>query len=304
MKILVVGGSGLLGSNILNNFQQKDYRLYYTTHKNTITFPGISIGVDLLDAFEKIQEHDYDVVVNAVALTDVDLCEKQPELAYRLNAEIPERLARFCEREDYYLIHVSTDQIFDGEDKEYTEASTPNPINVYGKTKLSGEKKIQGIMERGHFTILRTNFFGINCLDKLSFSEWILDCLRNKKEIKMFYDVYFNPLLVNTLVEIIDKFIQEKIYGVYNCTSDERISKYEFGQLVKRIFTIDHTIVKTSVKDIKFIARRPKFMYLSNKKLKTTLGIDSLGIDKEILKLYDLYQQNYDHKLKKFYAKN
>lgn len=302
MKILVTGGSGLLGSNLLHYLQNKGDTLFYTIKTHRVQFNDTPITADLTTDVTSIEENTYDVVINTVALTDVDVCEKDPQSSFKLNTEIPEKLAKYCLRTNGHLIHISTDQIFDGKKGNYTEESEPNPINIYAKTKYEAEKRIQNILPQEKYTILRTNFFGINCINKLSFSEWILDCLTNKKEIKMFYDVYFNPLLVNTLVEIIDKCIQNNLSGIYNCTSDTPISKYDFGMMLKSIFGLDHPIERISLSEMQFAAKRPKNMYLNNTKIKQALQIKNLSVKDEVVKLYSLYQDKYPEKLKSHYV--
>lgn len=302
MKILVTGGSGLLGSNLLHYLQNKDDTLFYTIKTHRVQFNGTPITADLTTDITSIEENTYDVIINTIALTDVDACEKNPELSYRLNTEIPEKLAKYCLKTNCHLIHISTDQIFDGKKGNYTEESEPNPINIYAKTKYEAEKRIQNILPREKYAILRTNFFGINCIGKFSFSEWVLDCLTNKKEIKMFYDVYFNPLLVNTLAEIIEASIQKKLYGVYHCTSDRKISKYDFGMMLKSIFGLDHPIERISLSEMQFAAKRPKNMYLINTKIKQALRITNLSVKDEVVKLYSLYQDKYPEKLKSHYV--
>ena len=302
MKILITGGSGLLGSNLLYYFQTKPYTIFYTLKTHRIRVKGVAIKTDLVNEFAAVEKSKYDVIINTVALTDVDACEKDPQSSFKLNTEIPEKLAKYCLKTNCHLIHISTDQIFDGEKGNYTEESIPKPINIYGKTKYEAEKRIQSILPREKYTILRTNFFGINCINKLSFSEWILDCLTNKKEIRMFYDVYFNPLLVNTLAGIIETSIQKKLRGVYHCTSDRKISKYDFGMMVKSIFGLDHPIERISLSEMQFTAKRPKNMYLDNTKIKAALHSKEFPIGDEITKLYNLYEEKYPQKLKKHYV--
>ena len=236
-------------------------------------------------------------------MTDVDRCEREPNLSYKINVQIPENLARYCAENKCRLIHISTDQVFDGRADKYNESSTPNPINVYGKNKLEAEQKIQQIM-RHNYLILRTNFFGINCLSKQSLSEWVIDSLKQGQEINMFADVDFNPLLVNTLVDLINRCTERKLTGLYDCGSDRKISKCEFGRLIKRIFILPGKIRKITVKQKRLVAKRPMNMYLDNDRLKLALGIDKLEIENELVALHELYQQGYPGQLKARYVKN
>ena len=243
------------------------------------------------------------MIINAAGLTNVDRCETEPDLSYAINTQIPEKLAQYCAQNKCRLIHISTDQIFDGRLSRYDENSTPTPINVYGKTKLAAERKIQEIM--GHnYVILRTNFFGINCLNKQSLSEWVIEGLRQNGQVNMFTGVYFSPLLVNTLVLLIEQCITKNLTGLYDCTSDSKISKYNFGVLIKTTFDLPGEVKPISVKQADFAAARPGNMCLDNARIKQALGLTGLKIDDEVSALYQLYQKDYPAQLKAHYVKN
>ena len=303
MKVLITGASGLLGSNLVYSLEQTDHQLYYTVNRDNVNFKGKKIRVNLGDGLDKLKRYKYDVIINAVGLTDVDRCEGEPGLSRKINTQIPANLAEYCSRSKCKLIHISTDQIFDGKAKSYDENSVPHPVNMYGETKLAAEEKIMEIM--GHnYLILRTNFFGINCLPKQSLSEWVVDSLRQNGPVNMFTDVYFNPLLVNTVALLIQQCMERELSGLYDCTSESKISKYDFGRLIKTIFGLPGEVKPISVKQAKFAAVRPGNMYLDNTKIKRVLGLRDLRIEDEIIALCKLYQENYPAQLKAHYVKN
>ena len=141
MKILIVGAGGRLGAALL--------REYHGEHD----VAGFNHAQLDLSSFDKIREKlggtDFDVLINAAAFTNVDLCEQQPDRAFRINAEAPRVLAEICGEKNAKLIHFSTDYVFDGEKRApYTEEDEANPISVYGESKLAGEKNVLGQASR------------------------------------------------------------------------------------------------------------------------------------------------------------
>jgi len=285
------------------SLEQTGHQLYYTVNQDNVSFKGTKIKADLSSDWDKPWRYKYDVIINAVGLTDVDKCEREPDLSYAINTQIPEKLARYCRENKCRLIHVSTDQIFDGKLNQYDENSIPKPINVYGKNKLAAEQKIKQVM-RYNYLILRTNFFGINCLSKQSLSEWVVDSLKQGGQVNMFTDVYFSPLLVNTLVLLMQQCIEQDLTGLYDCTGDSRISKYNFGVLLKTMLDLPGEVKPISVKQANLYAARPGNMYLDNTRIKQALGWGGLKIEDEVSALGKLYLNNYPAQLKARCVKN
>src|SRR6266404_910732 len=141
MKVVIVGSSGRLGAALMREYRGK-FDLTGFNHAQ----------LDLSDQAqlrEKLGPLDVDVVINAAAFTNVDLCETQREQAFQINAEAPRVLAEICREKKAKLIHFSTDYVFDGEKREpYTEEDEANPISIYGESKLAGEKNVLAAQNR------------------------------------------------------------------------------------------------------------------------------------------------------------
>jgi dTDP-4-dehydrorhamnose reductase len=138
MKIVIIGAGGRLGAALMREYQGKF---------DVAGFNHAQFDLSNLDKIrQKLGETDFDVLINAAAFTNVDLCETQPDPAFRINAEAPRVLAEICSEKNAKLIHFSTDYVFDGEKRApYTEEDEANPISIYGESKLAGEKNVLAV---------------------------------------------------------------------------------------------------------------------------------------------------------------
>lgn len=291
-KIYITGIAGLLGSNIAIQLKS----LYHITGVDLVEvdIPGVQCEVfDLLD-FEKmkksIEKEKPDVLIHTVAIVNVDKCEREPKLAKEINTQLTSNIADICAEHNIKMIYISTDSVFDGtSEKLYDEMDDVNPINEYAKTKYEGE------LYTGRYNnnlILRTNIYGLNIQNKKSFGEWIVSALEDGEELNMFEDIYFSPILVNDLAHIIDRCIKMDLKGLYHACGTGDISKYDFGVLTKKIFGIKTgKINRTTSESVKFAARRPKNMGMSNKKIYQELNIHIRTPEESIYEFHRLYME-------------
>lgn len=291
MKILITGCNGFLGSNIIKSLSKKDYELIGTSREGKKSFNKIYFEKgDLLDikfVKELIRFYNPDVIINTVALTDVDFCEKFPEEAYKLNVLTAENIAKSIEKEYTKLIHISSDQLFNGNKLVYSEEDNPAPLNIYGKTKLESEKSCLNYHK--NTIIVRTNFFGWSSENhKPTFAEWIFNSLKNGKEIKMFNDVFFSPIEVSYLIKEIEKLFKSDYRGILNISGNERISKYEIGIKIAEKFGFDRSLIKSvKIDQSNLTAIRPLNMSLSVKKYEELFNSKLLNIEESLKKLMD-----------------
>lgn len=298
-KIIITGVAGLLGSNIAYLLRKK-YKVI-GIDRNDININGIDLYKESLTDYDKIfeilQKENPEYLIHCAALTSVDGCEKDAITAWDVNYTLTSILKEFCDKLCIKMIFLSTDAVFPGvKDGLYTEGDLIGPISVYGKTKAEAEKIV---LQSNKNLVIRTNIFGFNYREKKSFTEWVVDSLKDGVELNMFYDLYFSPILVNELIEILEKCMENNVSGLYHICSTGSISKYDLGVAIKDIFSLEGKINKVSMKDFHFIAPRTQNMGLDNSKIKKLLNIHISTPKEGIKKLKELYDNNYHVLLKK-----
>lgn len=300
-SILITGGSGLLGGNLTKLAVDKFKEVYTIYNKHSIKIENsIGICADITDEVQinkSLRNFSPEFIVHCAALTNVDYCEDHQKEAYEINVVGTENIARFAEQIGARFIYISTDAIFDGKKGLYTENDKPNPINYYGITKLEGEKVLKKYNIDS--TIIRTNIYGWNIINKLSLAEWIIHVLKNKKNLTLFKDVFFSPILVNNLAECIFEICERDLKGIFNIAGSEKCSKLDFGLKIAEVFNFDKNYIKPiSVEDFDFRACRPKDMSLDVTKAKKTLNTKLLDVKEGIIWMKKLLDEGYVNDLK------
>ena len=283
-NILFFGGSSLLAT-VWANYWKERYNIFLTQHQQSIQV----VGVKLIQ-IQKISEtklktiilsHDIDLLINCVGLTSVEQCQLNPTKANYLNAEVPSILAKICFEQKVDFIQISTDHLFEGIEAMKSELDIPKPLNQYAYTKLKGEQN--SINNNSKALIIRTNFFGVGPNYKPSFSDIITSALKCNQKIKLFNDVFFTPIHIHELADIVLELLKENKKGIYNVVSNERISKYDFGILIAESLNFPKSLIlQGSISKRKDLVKRPKDMSLSNDKLKTKLNIKINTISNQI----------------------
>jgi dTDP-4-dehydrorhamnose reductase len=272
-RALITGGSGLLGSNIVRAIA-KDFQVFATYNSNYSLIPGCNFcPLDIRDnnnVFSVFQDINPHLVVHAAALAKVDYCEDHQEEAWAINVEGTENIAKASRDVRAKLVYISTDSIFDGKKGMYSEEDTPSPVNVYARTKLEGEKRVQRMNPDN--IIIRTAFYGWSLHNKTSLAEWVVTSLRDRKTINMFNDVFFSPIFTGDLIEIIVKMYHKEIRGVYHVGGRERCSKYAFGLQIAESFGLNvDNIHSSSIASVGLRTPRPRDISLNIAKISRDL---------------------------------
>ena len=272
--VFVAGISGLLGLNFALAVRGR-MRVAgaYSTHP--VDIAGLDARrFDLTDSpalEEWLRGLGPSLVVNAAGLTNVEACETDPALARRLNVELAARLAGVAHRIGARMIHVSTDHLSDGLQPLRREEDPVHPLNVYAQTKRDAERAVLDACPSA--LVVRTNFYGWGPAYRPSFSDWILQALREGRPLTMFDDVYVTPILVNDLADVLLEAVAADLSGLYNIAGGERLSKYDFACRLAAEFREDASRIRAiPVGGFPFRARRPSDMSLSCARIEQALG--------------------------------
>lgn len=297
-SILVTGVAGMLGSNIAYLLRKR--HTICGVDRNDVHIEGTHtvkdsvLNVALLSSL--MDEHHVDTLIHCAAIVNVDACEIHPDYAEIVNVIMTDNIAWLCREKHVKMIYISSDAVYSGEkDGLNSEDDVPAPISIYGKTKLAAEN---AVLKRPGNLVLRTNMYGFNYREKLSFSEWLVKSLSEEAELNMFYDVQFSPLLVNHLVDVLEQCIERDLTGLYNAGCTGSISKYDLGVAFSKAFRMPNEIKRGSMKDYDFKAPRTKNMGLDNTKLTQALGITLQTPLEEVEAFRALHEQGYGEKLK------
>lgn len=293
MRLLITGGSGLLGSKISSIAVRKGYLTYsgYNEHEAT---NGTPIKLDICDkknvmeAFNSIKP---EAVVHAAALTNVDKCEEDIGLARKVNVEGTRNILDLVEKYSAFLVYVSTDYVFSGEEGMYKETDEPNPINYYGLTKLEAEKMVGA--SNIEWCIARPSvvFGSTPAAGKVNFALWTINTLKNEESIKIITDQWVSPTLNTNLAEMILETIERKLTGIYHLAGATPLNRYEFTSLIAKTFQLDRNLIsKTTLKEMKWLAVRPKNTSLNVEKASKKLKIKPLKIQDALYKLREEIQ--------------
>jgi dTDP-4-dehydrorhamnose reductase len=277
--ILVTGANGLLGSTLAPMLRRSGFDV--KTHARAVSGDYQADLTNREDTFAMLSQVQPTAIINLAGLTNVDLCEAEPNLAFLANVRTVESLAYWIKktRANCHLVHVSTDQIFDGEqlhDEEHVVLK-----NYYAFSKYAGELIANSVSS----TILRTNFFGKSrCEKRQSLTDWIFDSVSSGKKIQVFEDVYFSPLSMNTLGKIIEMVLQKKAFGTFNVGSRDGMSKaaFAFDFAAKAGLSLEG-MTPISVNQATFLKTyRPKNMCMNCAKFEATLKMQLPTLKDEI----------------------
>ena len=281
MKVLVLGSSGLLGSTLVPILKYGGHEVIEQSLSSSTQY-----NVDMSDSNKAstfLSKTDPEIIINLIGLTDVDRCEIDINSAYELNVKTVEHISSYIKdiNPECRLIHISTDQVYDGDGLQTENYVTLK--NYYAFSKYSGE--IAARICSG--TILRTNFFGKSlCSKRLSLTDWVSQSLSSGKKIYAFNDVFFNPLSMNTISNILLKIIDFKTSGTYNLGSRNPMSKADFiFKFAKHNSLNTENIENVSIDDVEFIKTyRPKNMQMDCSKIEKELSIELPDLQSELIK--------------------
>lgn len=286
---MLIGYTGQLGYEITKILEFKEIKNSMSEYARITLIKLGSKELDIKDMnslFICINNAKPNIIINCAAYTNVDQAEEDYEEAFRVNSLGPRNLAIAAESVGAKLIHISTDYVFDGkgiivngEKISYREYDTPNPINVYGKTKLLGENYVKEFCRK--YFIIRTSWlYGEN---GNNFVKTILKLAREKGKLQVVNDQIGNPTNAEDLANHILELAFTDEYGIYHCTGNGIASWYDFACKIVEYAGIDCVIEPVTSEQFARKAKRPSYSCLDNMMLRSTIG-DNMRNWEEALK--------------------
>ncbi len=281
-KIIIYGSSGLVGSRVAEKFKTK-YQIIIPSH----------LEVDITKK-EQIVNHichiSPDLIIYAVGLTSVDACQKEPKKAEVLNAKGPKIISDTARKLSIPVIYFSTDAVFDGTKSQnpYLETDLPNPISVYGKSKLNGEEAVLSASNQNLILRLIT-VYSAAYQKKLDSARKILEGLRKKEKVYAITDQIINPIFVDDIVSVLELMIQKKSRGIYHLGAKNYVTNFEFAKKIAKHFKFNENLILPITLEKFFkdsLVQRNHYCWLSTEKFTEEFGMNVLHTVDEGIELF------------------
>ena len=288
MNITIVGAGSTTASALIPMVLEDTDAHLHLVSSQALPYASSRVVCDVVDITdrsalkESVMRALPDAIVNTAAMTNVDACEEEKQLAQTLNATVVEHLVRIARATDALLVHLSTDYVFDGESGPYTELDVPSPINYYGKSKLAGENALTtaGI----DYAILRTNVVYGPPSARPDFLQWLITQFDSEKPISVVSDQFSNPTYVDDLAMAIIRVIERKKTGLFHVGGADYVSRFEFAQQVAAFFKVEPGLIQPiTTAELSQTAKRPLRGGLVSLKAETSLGLRLRGIESGLI---------------------
>ncbi|HFQ5001890.1 TPA: NAD(P)-dependent oxidoreductase [Vibrio vulnificus] len=273
---LIIGSSGLLGSSLIRRLESK-YSIKTISRSSSSSDYRIDMSCEKasLDVLTQIKPR---CIINLAALTDVNACEEDVSLAYSINVKIAENIGKYltCSN-DSFLVHISTDHVYDS---ELSNENMVKIINNYALTKYSAELACKG----SNTVILRTNFFGKSYSERsIGLCDSIYKQAKSGCRLNLFNDVYFSPVSIHSLCNVIELCMSKKIPGTYNVGSNGGMTKESFiREFLEQSGISDYEYDSVSVDVLEQKVNRPKDMRMDVRLFESTFDIKLPNLMDEI----------------------
>ena len=270
-KILVLGSSGRLGSTISKSIDFGTSSELLLHSRKLGSYPNADLA-ERSGTFEMLNEIRPDVIINTVALAEIEACEKSPNRAYISNVLTTQNIVEWIDgtSSKCHLIHISTDHVYDGEGIH--KEDSVNLTNYYSYSKFASELVARQIPS----TILRTNFVGMSRSDsRQTFSDWVVGNLRSHRNIELVDNIWFSPVSLNFLLEALILAVRERLDITANIGSWGGMTKFEFGYKIGRLIGLDINRIRavSAEECLAYITYRPKNMVMDNSLWEESTGM-------------------------------
>jgi dTDP-4-dehydrorhamnose reductase len=290
-KVLITGANGLLGQYLVAKFR-KDYHVVAcdltSENFNSINPPHEYHSIDLTNRANVrkfLGDQIPEIIIHAAAFTNVDNCEDQRELCWATNVKSLEIMIETSKAFAPLFVHISTDYVFDGKSAPYRESDDPKPLGYYGLSKYSSEKVVRA--SNLEYIIARTQvLYGNGQRIRPNFVTWVIDQLKNNKNIKVVVDQKGNPTYADDLAYAIHRLIKKKEYGIFHISGRESCNRYEFACKIADTFKLAQKLITSiTTEQLKQKALRPQDSTFILDKLSNSLDWLPGGLEESLGKL-------------------
>lgn len=281
MKICVIGGSGVIGSKMVQFFSKNNHDVTYTYHTHKTSSSSKEYKLDITDAKETekiIKKINPQIIIHTSAITNIDLCETEKELAYLVNVKGTENIIKSAKKINAKLVYLSTSFVFDGKEKMYYEGDKPSPSTYYGYTKMKGEEAIKN--SELEYLILRIDqpYCWIEKYQHTNSVLRVINTLSENKTLNEVKDWWNTPTYVPDIVLATSKLLKNRSNGIFHLVGSDFINRYKWSIEVARIFGYEETKINPiNSKDLGLSVKRAN-VNLKNSKILKEIGLKMKGI--------------------------
>ncbi len=280
LKLLITGASGLYGSKLAQIALDRGITVYSSAIQNLSAY-GRFVELDITNktqveaVFNDIKP---DIVVHAASLTDVDKCETNKALAWKVNVDGTKNIIQASQKTNSFVIYISSDYIFSGDKGHYKENDTPDPVNYYGTTKMEAEEIVKNLPE--YFIARPSVIYGATpTAGKVNFALWLIEALKKGERVKILTDQYNTPTLNTNLAQMTLEAAERHLTGIYHLCGSTRVSRYEFAIQLAEVFDLNKELIDKALSaQFSWPAQRPLDSSLDTTKAQQNLKCKPLEL--------------------------
>ena len=275
MRIFITGAAGMLASDIIRELKKQEHKLLlFDIHQRLPDIQKLDV-TDLKSVFAEVKKAKPDYIFHLAAETDVDLCERDPEHAFRVNTIGTENIALACQEFNIKLLYLSTAGVFYGDKQTpYTEFDIPRPKNIYGESKLQGEVIVKNFLSQ-YFIIRAGWMVGGWEIDKKFVYKIVQQLKEGKKELRVVADKFGSPTFTKDFAKNLTNVIHTNRYGLYHMTNKGTCSRHDIAVKIVEFMGLKKEVKVTPINSAQFPLPAPR----ADSEMMRNLKLDLIGLN-------------------------
>ncbi len=297
MKILITGGTGLIGSNLYREWRERN-DLIFTVHRREGNF-GKSETVELDLRFPNIVKEsalkiEPTHIIHTAAVTNAEKCKNDPRSSGAINIDSTAALAEAAAEMEVPFYFLSTDLVFDGRKGDYSEDDEPNPLNLYGRQKVEAENAIFSIYPKGSTVLRLALCFGIGYFCPRGFTESMLNKWSDGEKTPLFSDQFRTPIFTGDVVRAFQAALENPQPGLYHLGGPERISRLNMGLKIAEVFGLSPELIHSAkMKEAGLPESRPPDCSLDSSKFQNTFNWKQKSLEENCIIMREHWNGKY-----------